>query len=374
MGTANTKAKAREAQFDAAVEAALLDPTSIVDVPEPLQTAMQDEGLEPIAHIRFTKLTPRRQGQITDAVMRKYHKDLQDPDLLSDERIMELAVAKGAWTAADDARITDLQESTTGQMATLYQEGAVRSLEWSSELDEKAARFVSLATESDELTPELKDTLGMRFKRWLLYTPAKKAQYTTEFAASLGVDEYNPDKDLTWLLENAPTLEGLSLLEEIQELQDKIEQYLELRGKRLELDLLLRRRTEIFSNSVESRQRNAGQMARLFFTSERVVDGRPSGSLRASLDELYDLPPELIKWLIEEQFFFHNNIPRAARDYLSEFGFQTVERTAAEAQTDTSDGSTAPSGESPVPPKRSSDSPPAEPTDADSSASAAGMS
>jgi len=112
-------------------------------------------------------------------------------------------------------------------------------------------------------------------------------------------------------------------------------------------------------------------MARLYFTSERVAEGKAAGSLAPSFDDLYEFPPELVKWLVEEQFFFHNGIPRSAREFLDDFGFQKAERSPeAEASTGTSDGSNEPSGESPVLPAPNSDSPPVE-TAVDSSASEA---
>lgn len=368
------QAKSREAQFDAAVEAALLDPEQLISVPEDLQQAMREEGLDPvIATIRFLKLTPRRQGNITDTVMRKFHQDLRDPDLLSDDQIMELAVAKGAWGPEQDQRLAALQEQTTGQMATLYQDGVSRSAEWTQDVQEKADRFTAVLHEDAEKSEEARHTLAGRFQRWLMYTPGKRDAYSATYAEEFPKG-YNPDRDLSVLLDEAPTLEAVSLLEEIEELREKIEQYLTLRAERLELDLLVRKRTEIFSNSVESRQRNAGQLARLYYTSERVVDGRPSGPLMPTFDALYDLPPDLIRWLVEEQFFFHNNIPRAAREYLDEFGFQVAERTTEEtaseepAATATSDGSTEPSDASLAPLASSNDSPLPVP-DASSSAS-----
>jgi hypothetical protein len=353
----------KEAAFDAVVEAGIIDPTTIREVPEDLQEALKLEGLPVIEKIRFTRITPHRQGQITDLVMRRYHRDLQDPELLSDERIMEFAVAKGAWTPEQDARLNELQEITTGQLATLYQEGAVRAAEWSTEVEAKAERYLTLVRESTELDDEARDTISTRLKRWLMYSADKKASYTALYQDELGSEPYNPDSDLSFLLDQSPTLEGIDLLNDTEDLKGKIEEYLDLRVKRFELDLLMRKRTEIFSNSVESRQRNAGQMARLFFTSEQVdAAGKSAGKLAGSFDALYELPPEVISWLVEEQFFFHNNIPSSAREALETLGF----RKAAEP-TNTSDGSSEPLGESPEGSLPSSASPPQDTTAAASS-------
>jgi hypothetical protein len=39
------------------------------------------------------------------------------------------------------------------------------------------------------------------------------------------------------------------------------------------------------------------------------------------LRALYDLPDNIIGWLVEEQFFFHNAIPSETREFLKGFGF-----------------------------------------------------
>lgn len=364
----------QDAQFDPIVEDETRRGFRVKAVPPQLQAQVRDEGLAPFSHIRMARLNPSRRRKITEVSQRAYHKDLRDTDLLSNEQVMKLVVERGEWSAAMDKRLTELQQRTTSQMASLYNEGVTKSREWVAELGAKMGRFEELVDTSD-LSVDEKGELHARFRRWADYRPEKQAAYVTAHPEALRDGVYYPDSDMNWLMEHAPTLEGADLVEDIQTLQDRVQEYLTLVAERTEFEELRLKRLRIFANTVESRRENAEEMARVYFATERCdADGNVQGPLSFTFDALYDLPDDMISWLIEEQFFFQNGIPDETREFLSAFGFLTAapepkdEPAPPPAPTSGEPGSSAPSDASAAVPTASIASPPSAAMPATSSA------
>jgi hypothetical protein len=292
------------------------------EVPAELQAEMQEAGIPVFTHIRLTRLNPTRRRKITEVVQRAYFKDLKDGELLSVNQVKDLVAARGEWTPKHEQRLALLNERTTSKMMTLYHEGVRHSTEWLEELGRHRQRFLELVEQSDK-PDETKRELRDRFERWFAYTPRQQAEYQDRFPHVLGAEGlYYPDRDLSWLMDNSPTLEAADLLEDVDTLNMRIQDYITLVEERSEYDELRVSRLRIFANTVESRRDNAEEMARVFHCTERCDDqGTAKGPIMSSFEQLYDLPDGVISWLVEEQFFFHNSIPAETREFLKGFGF-----------------------------------------------------
>ena len=340
----------------------------IIPVPADIRTAMKGEDMVPFDFVRMTRLNMAKRRKITELVQRAYQKDLQDKELLSNAQVLKLVTERGEWSEEMEDRLKALGQRTTSDMAELYNEGIARSHLWAEELAAHTTKILEDIQKSEK-PQELKDELERRFLRWQQYTPERQADYVDAFAKDIeawgGI--YYPDKDLSWLQDNLPSLESADLLEDIGVIVDRINQYLTLVKERGEYEELRVKRLRIFANTVESRRDNAEEMARLFHTAERCTeDGTPLGTLAATFDGVYNFPDPVIEWLVEEQFFFHNAISDETRQFLRTFGFTRAEPeketppaplSAEESgiQPSGSPGSPPPSDASPVAPIANSD-------------------
>jgi hypothetical protein len=362
-----------EARLDPIVEDDVRRGNRVKEVPEHLQAELREWDIPVFTHIKMTRLNPARRRKITEVVQRAYHKDLRDTELLSNDQVMKLVVDRGEWSPDMDKRMRELGEKTTAQMAGLYSEGATKSREWLDELTQFNDRITDIV-DGSAISDEEKRKYSTAFARWRDYHPDSQALYRTLYPDALKEGVYFPDSDLSWLMDNAPTMEVADMLDDYDELAGKIRRYLELVAERTEFEELRVKKLRMFANTVESRRDNAEEMARVYFSTERSdADGNPQGLITATFESLYDFPDAMITWLIEEQFFFHNAIPDETREFLSAFGFLTAEAPKTEAvppQTPTSGGPSEASAESPVLPSVSTDSPPLPATAAASTASA----
>ena len=360
-----------EARLDPIVEDDVRRGNKVKAVPPQLQKELAEWELPTFTHIKMTRLNPARRRKITEVVQRAYHKDLKDAELLSNDQVMKLVVERGEWSPAMDVRMKELGEKTTAQMAGLYAEGSTKSREWISELTSIGEHIDALVDETDE--PMDKQKYLDVFARWRDYRPALQASYQERYPDALKDGLYYPDSDLSWLMDNAPTLEVADLLDDYEQLNSKVRRYLELIEERTEFEDLRVKKLRMFANTVESRRDNAEEMARVYFSTEKCDEaGVPQGPVAASFEALYEFPDAMITWLIEEQFFFHNAIPDETREFLSAFGFLTAEAPKQEAeppQTPTSAGPSEASGASAEAPSVSTVTPPSAGMPASSSAS-----
>lgn len=343
-------------RLDSVLEDELQKGYRIKDVPEPIQRQLEAECGAVVSRVRFTRLNPSRRRKIAQAVQRQYHKDLQNPDILSHEQILKLVAERGEWSSAMDDEMRDLQQKTNREMGELFVDGIAKD-NWTSDLLEAATAY-RLKVEDLLDKPEERSTLLSRFDRWLEYSAERRDLYTQRYAAEQGREQYSPDYDLQRLMQAVPDIEAAEHLHTIDELRDKLQRYVKLQQDRLRLAELQLRYAKIFSESVEQRRDNMEEMARLYFVTEQVDDqGKPSGPLCKELDQLWDFPEPVIQWFLVEAYFFLNGIPDEAREYLQTYGF--IQADAGEETIPVPNGESEPSAESPAPPTSRLESSPA---------------
>jgi hypothetical protein len=326
---------AEEQRNDAIAEDDIRRGWAVSEVPDTLKVELKEAGLKPFEHIRMTRLNPTRRRKITEVVQRAYFRDLKDSDLLSNAQVKELVETRGEWTPKHEQRLAQLQERTQSKMMTLYHEGVRRSKEWLEQIGAHRERFVEIVNESDK-PDNIKEELKERFERWAAYSPKMQTEYQERYPTALVDGLYYPDRDLGWLMDNSPTLEVADLLEDVDNINLRIHNFITLVEERNEYDELRVTRLRIFANTVESRRDNAEEVARVFFCTEVCnAEGTPIGPLSTDFEKMYDLPDSVISWLVEEQFFFHNAIPRETQEMLKGFGFLSPKVETEESTTTT---------------------------------------
>lgn len=329
-------------------------------VPEHLRTQIAEECGLAIERVRFTRLNPGKRRKIAEVVQRQYHKDLRDDNILSHEQIMKLVQDRGEWSPDQQKEMSDLHQSTSRDMGDLFLDGLSRDT-WTEEILEAASGFREVVS---KLAKKNKvEEILTRFDRWLEWSPESQDLYTELYAEEQGKENYSVDFDLQRLMEAVPDLAAVDHLNAIDDLRDKLNRYIKLQKDRIRLSELQIKHAKIFSDSVEQRRDNAEEMARLYFTTDRVgEDGAPLGPITETFDDLWDLPESAVQWFLVEAYFFMNGIPDTARDYLETFGFIAAEP----GETISPNGESEPSDESPAPQSSSPDSEHQE-TDSDSS-------
>lgn len=346
-----------ERRLDALVEDEVRVGYIVRDVPSELDALLRGEGMEPLGRVRFTRLNAARRRKIAEVVQRQYHRDMQNPDILSNEQLRKLAAERGEWTKEKEARVEELTEKTQREMRELYSEG-LHADNWMEDILEHARLFREAIHAEDAWPEEEREAVLERFDRWVEYSPDQREHYTERYAAEQDRPQYSPDLDLDVLLDKAPSGVAGEALVQIDELRDRLYRIIRLRRDQHELVTLRESQIRIFSDSCESRRDAAENLARVYFCTERVdAAGIPIGPITPTFEAVWDLPDDVSTWLLEEQYFFINGVPQEARDMLTAFGF----RTAARGQTEetSSDGVPAPSVESPAPLSSKDDSTPA---------------
>jgi hypothetical protein len=328
-----------------------------------------DPTVPVLTHIRFTKLTARKRRLINEAVVARYHADLQNPQLLSSEQIRKLNVERGEWSAEQEKQIKDLQGETSALSAQFYVDN-FDDQRVADELQSIAERFQTFMDQVNGEAPidgmandfHLSDTdkqeLYDRFVRWVAWTPDTQTLYTLKYAALQGRDEYNPDDDEQYLIRTSPGMEGAQLIVEAGELRDRLIGMRKLLDKRRTLLELELKRSQIFRESVENRRDQADEYARLYYVTEACdADGKVLGPLTKKLDDLWNLPEEFLQWMLIEAYLFLNGVPDGARAYLTKMGFLRAPRQAGGSQS---------SGDLPAEPSSKIDSPASTETPPDS--------
>lgn len=362
--------EATRKRLDTVLEDELQKGYRIKDLPAPLAKQLEAECGAVITRVRFTRLNPAKRRKIAQLVQRQYHKDLQNPDILSHEQILKLVSERGEWSSALDTEMAELQAKVNREMGELFVDGIAQD-NWTGELLDAASAFRD-KVEALTVTDDEKRAIIARFDRWLEYAPDKQDVYTTAYAAEQNRATYSPDYDMQRLVEAVPDVEAAEHLHTIDDLRDKLQRYVTLQRNRLRLAELQLKHAKIFSESVEQRRDNTEEMARLYYTSERVDEtGKPLGQLTPEFDGLWDFPEPVVQWFLVEAYFFLNGIPDEAREYLQTFGFLSAD--AGEETIQSPNTGSEPSDESPAPPTSKPGSSPVEVTVSASLAPAAAM-
>lgn len=292
-----------------------------------IEMAQVDPLIRPFTRVRFSKLTPRKRSLINKAVVQEYHAQLQQKALLSREAIRRLNIERGQWSVEKEQRLAELDRQVTRVQHELHSEGFNPRERWLEELLTNAEIYRKSLTEPDEAgrlmnSPELNEESERRFSRWLNYTPQQLADYTASYAQEQGLVEYSEMADFQWLMDHAPSLKGAEALAQIEGLRDKLERYMAYLDGLGERNVLKEQELRMYAGSVESSQETLEEMARVFYITEVLDDdGQSLGPITADFGDLEALPDEVIKWLIYESYFFLNNTPDEAREFLHQWGF-----------------------------------------------------
>lgn len=366
-----------ERRIDAVVEDDVRRGYRVKEVPDSLRRSLREalDGeptMPQLTYVRFNKLTPKKKRLINEEVIRRYHADIQNKALLSSARLRELNIERGEWSVDQEKRMQWLEGETNRMMRTLYADGFSARDTWATSLIDATTKvrdiFEAGADESGTvvMNAEQRADLLATFDRWLEYTPATQDLMNEKFGHLFQNGIYNVDQDYHAMLTLNPQAEAADLLNESDDLRDKLGRYVECLDYREELLKLQVRQGKMLAESVEQRRDMTEEMARLYHCAEQCnADGLGSGPLAKTFDTLWDLPEDVINWLLVEIYFFFEGTPdvEGARDFLSQWGF-----IAAPEQI-SANGAKASSDASPEAPSSSTDSPPVVTTPADSSPS-----
>ena len=316
-------------------------------VPEHLRTMLTAQGGPAVERVRFTRLNPARRRKVAEVVQRQYHRDLQNPDVLSNEQLMKLVTDRGEWSEAKNDEMAKLRESVQRRMGVLY---FAKNDADGNVLTELSIDVQAFRTRIDELAPEAnREQMREILDRWADYSPVRRDDYTARYAALQGRETYSPDSDMQRLHVLGGNVEFRERLERIEELRDRVHDLISLRQDRIKLSGLEEKFAKIFSDSAEQRREVAEELSRVYVSCERIdADNKPLGPLVATFAELFDFPEEVIQWFQYEAYFFHNGIPDEAREYLTAIGFLPAEQDSKDTALQSSESEV--SAESPVPP------------------------
>lgn len=323
-----------------------------------------------IERVRYLHLNPAKRAKIGKQVLKRYHPDLKDNDLLSSAELRRINIQRGEWSEENDRRIVELVEKTNTLMLGLSSDGFDYQARWNQDMFEHFVKVKS-ALEKNEF-----DNGDLIFKtdeehrkgieildRWFGWNRERQDEYTMLFAAEQGKDQYSVDRDQQWLLDRAPTLEFVDSIQAIDDLRDKIRRFAECQVLRTELLELQVKQAKMLADSIEQRRDVCEEMARLYYCVE-VIDenGVGKGPLVKDFDSLWEFPDDVIRFLQTKLYMFFRGQPDSpeAENFLQTWGFLPAPPETSSKQS---------SGASPVEPSSSTASQAATGTPAPSSGS-----
>lgn len=345
------KDKGMEKRFDDITEDDVRKGFRLKTLPEAVYNVLVEvREAEPtipdIRRVRFTKLTPKKRRLANEEVIKRYHADLQKKDLLSTEQLKKLNIERGEWSVEKDKRIQYLTDETNRLMKQLHMEGVDKRDQWGPEIivhAEQCREYLASVKEGEDPSglPELRE----RFERWLEFSADQQNYYDAMYAESQGRDTYSAEADWRFMTDNTPHIGVVDCLNAIEELKLKLRRYVEcltLRGELMELQL---KQGKMLAESVEQRRDTCDELARLFFCTERVDEkGMPQGPVTATFEQMWELPDEVINWLLIQIYFFFQGTPdvEEATEFLETWGFIVAPpKTTSDEPKPVSDGSRA---------------------------------
>lgn len=305
-----------------------------VAMPPALRALLVEAGLPDIPAVRFTRLNPRRRALIGQAAQAQYHRDLKNPDILSRAQLLKLVKERGDWDEDRDARIRQLQANVKRALGDLYYEGLTEE-DWEQQvLAEHAALRADAAADGAFADADARQAFEDRLERWVMFAPDRQALYDERHAASQGRERYSPDADYSWLLSQAPTAEAADRLNALDGLRDKLLRYLAMAEEQQELERLRDQYARIFSESLEDRRDNTEELARVYYTTQRLAAEDPesaeTGPILPAFDQMWDLPELVVRWLITEAYYVAQGVTPEARALLANtMGFPQAGRPTA---------------------------------------------
>jgi hypothetical protein len=289
-----------------------------------------EPGLPLFKHVRLYKLTGKRRRLVQDAVMQRYHADLKNEHILSAAQLREINIKRGEWSVPEERRLEELNELVGQESRELYLDGLDPRAAWAGPLTEACGKYRSMIAEDVDGQPRCKaehrDEAHERFHRWLEWSKERQAEFDRDYAKAQGRESYSPDNDLQWLLDHVGGIEAYEVLDQVQELRDKLVRFVGLLEKRHELDELRVKHAKIFAESVETRRDTTEEMAKVLYCGAYKNEQGQYVPFAAKLEDMWSYPDEILNWLIVETYFFLNALPDSARAYLETMGFIAAPR------------------------------------------------
>lgn len=267
-----------------------------------------------LGRIRFRRPTPRQERMIADVRGKQYHKDLQNPEILSHAQLEKLAIDRNMWSEEKGERVQELSRRTGELM------GILDALEYDS-LDTVSEEYSATFNRLLEIFSENEEIGG-----------AVKAYFDLE-----GRPVFS---DRRAIMAAAPSTEVDDLLEKADGLRTQIELLRELATTRKDLNDLQMEQSRLFMDSIEARADRAEEIAQIYYCCTKE-NGTP---IWPSFDDAWDSTPDIIEFLLTNYFYFSHGITPEFQKILEKHGF-------TKRVPDTEDGSES----SPEHPKPSSD-------------------
>jgi hypothetical protein len=327
-------------RLDTIVEDDVRKGWKLVTLPDYYQEMLQDDELPELEVLRFLRMNPARKRTVAELVQRRYHKDLQDENLLSEAQVRVLAAKRGEWTEDHEKRLADASTRSNALMTNLYASGFASGAE-------KWAGTIQGHTETVREALDGNADLLEVFNRWIDYKSDLRDEYTVKYAELQQLPRYSPDRDFMALTQDSEAVSAL--IEELDDLKTRVENYFDLLKVRQEQMELQVRRDRLFDQTAESRRDTAEELARLYVTTTVCsTEGLEVGPLAPTFDALWQFPFEVLQYLTSEAYLWHNGIPDEAREYLEVFGFLANKRpNGPVTPSDASLDETTPSSDSP---------------------------
>ncbi len=307
---------------DAVADDELAKGFRVKQVPEYVNKALREEGLPALTYLRFMRLNPSRRRKVAETVQRAYHRDLKNNDVLSTAQLLRLAKEREEWSDELEHELADLKEKVADAQRVLYLDG-VKGSNWLTDFERAIADLETMVFAGADETPSDDARTYMRvLTRWATFNAEDQERYDKEYAAAQSRETYSLDMDFDFVMQNAPGIDGRKLIEDIEDLKDKLKRFNDFVGERDRRDELMQRFARIMSESAESRRENTQAMANVYFcVAQSDTEGTPGLPITNTFDDFWSFPDPVVQWLIDEYYFFANNIPETSRDFLETFGF-----------------------------------------------------
>jgi hypothetical protein len=289
--------------------------------------------------VRITRPTPGQEKLIAEARRGQTHKDMRDPDVLSNDQLERLAIEKGMWTADMSARITDLTQKTGEAMGLLESIG-----------------FQTF----DAVLEDFQSTV-----KALLDSYEDNAPIAETVSRYFDLDEKPSVADRAAITDAAPGSQIDDLMDKGDHLRVQIDLLNEMFKVRKELNSLQEKQSRVFLDSLEKRSDRAEELATIYYCAT-LVDG---GYLWPSYADIWNSRTEDVEFLLQEYHYFRHGITEEFRETLGKYGFikRLTDTKASSADSHdqpgpSSDGESQEKAQSPSSPATESQPGPSTPT------------
>lgn len=244
--------------------------------------------------IKIQRPTPRKERLIAEARSREYNRLIADPGVLSNAELEVLATRRGIWDEDQTSRMNELS-GKSGQLMGLLQ----------------ALEYDTVDAVSDEY--------GTLYSRALELFSGEDAATTREAIERYFSLEEDPQlEDRAAITTAAPSTEVDDILDRADVVRAQMDLLMELTDVRNELTKLQLDYARIFKGSLESQTSRVEELAQMYYLCTNAETGE---YLWPSLDDAWDLDPEIIEFLMTQLFYFANSIDPEYQELLEKHGF-----------------------------------------------------